>query len=138
MNIVTILGRLTKDPEIRTSAQTQTTVAKFAVAINRGKDAKGNDLGADYPNIVAFGKTAELVEKYFTKGSQIGITGHIRTDSYEKDGHRVYTTEVVADRIDFLDKKANAKETPESRSQRETAEDIPSMFTRLDDEDIPF
>ena len=138
MNIVTILGRLTKDPEIRTSAQTQTTVAKFSVAINRGKDAKGNDLGADYPNVVAFGKTAELVEKYFTKGSQIGVAGHIRTDSYEKDGHRYYTTEVVADRIDFIDKKANSKETPANRSQRETAEDIPSGFIQIDDDDIPF
>ena len=135
MNIVTLTGRLTRDPEIRVGAQSQTSVAKFSIAINRGKNAKGEDLGADYPNIVAFGKTAELIEKYFAKGKQIGITGRLRTDSYEKDGHRIYYTEVVADRIDFLDKK----ETPEQNIQRETPEDdLPYGFAKLTDDDIPF
>ena len=136
MNIVNIIGRLTKDPEVRYT-QNQTAVAKFTIAINRGKDQKGNDLGVDYPSITAFGKTAELVEKYVTKGRLIGVTGRIQTGSYEKDGHKYYTTDVIADRVEFLEKK-ETKEIPEQKMEREIPEDIPSMFSRLDEDDIPF
>ncbi len=133
MNQVNIIGRLTKDPEVRYTSN-QTAVAKFSVAIDRGKDAKGNDLGADFPSVTAFGKTAELIEKYVTKGQKIAVMGRIQTGSYEKDGKKYYTTDVIADRIEFLDKKEN----PEKKTERETPEDIPSVFSRLEEDDIPF
>lgn len=133
MNQVNIIGRLTKNPEVRYTSN-QTAVAKFSVAIDRGKDAKGNDLGADFPSVTAFGKTAELIEKYVTKGQKIAVMGRIQTGSYEKDGKKYYTTDVIADRIEFLDKKEN----PEQKTVRETPEDIPSVFSRLEDDDIPF
>jgi single-strand DNA-binding protein len=102
MNQVCLIGRITRDPEVRYGAQSQTAVARFSIAINRGKDRNGNDAGTDYPNIVCFGKTAETVEKYVTKGMQLGITGKLQTGSYEKNGQRHYTVEVVADRVEFL------------------------------------
>ena len=126
MNSVSIIGRLTKDPDIRTNAETQATVARFSIAINRGKGKNGEDKGTDYPNIICFGKTAELVEKYLGKGRLVGITGRIQTGSYEKDGHKVYTTDVVADRVEFLD-KAEKEDEP-----------VPRGFNRITDEDILF
>ena len=135
MNTVQLIGRLTKDPEVRYTTN-QTAVARFTIAINKGKDKDGKDLGADYPSIVAFGKTAELVEKYVNKGRLVGVTGRIQTGSYEKDGKKYYTTDIIADRVEFLESK---KETPENKVQRETPEDdVMSIFSRLEDDDIPF
>ena len=135
MNTVQLIGRLTKDPEVRYTTN-QTAVARFTIAINKGKDKDGKDLGADYPSIVAFGKTAELVEKYVNKGRLVGVQGRIQTGSYEKDGKKYYTTDIIADRVEFLESK---KETPENKVQRETPEDdVMSIFPRLEDDDIPF
>lgn len=128
MNSVTLIGRLTKDPDVREAGNT--TVAKFSLAIDRGKKSDGSDAGADFPSITCFGKTAELVGKYLAKGRQVGIQGRIQTGSYEKDGHRVYTTEVVADRIEFLGSK------PEGRA--EEVEEPLTMFSKIDDDAIPF
>lgn len=128
MNSVTLIGRLTKDPDEREAGNT--TVAKFSLAIDRGKKADGSDAGTDFPSITCFGKTAELVGKYLSKGRQVGIQGRIQTGSYEKDGHRVYTTEVVADRIEFLGSK------PESKT--EEVEEPMTIFSRIDDDEIPF
>lgn len=134
MNSVAMIGRIARDPEVRYSAGSQTAVARFSIAINRGKDNKGNDLGADYPSIVCFGKTAELVEKYLGKGRLVGITGRIQTGSYEKDGVKHYTTDVVAERVEFLDK---AKEQSESQGKIDDS-NIPEGFSMLTDDDIPF
>lgn len=128
MNTVQLIGRLTRDPEVRYS-QAGTAFANFSIAIDRGKDKEGNDKGADYPNIVCVGKTAELVETYLTKGRQVGIIGRIQTGSYEKDGKKVYTTEVFADRIEFLGSKTEEK--------KEEQQPIPG-FAQLKDDDIPF
>ena len=133
MNKVFIIGNLTRDPEIRYSAGSQTAVAKFSVALNRGKDQNGNDLGADFPNVTAFGRTAELVEKYLGKGRKIAIEGRITTGSYEKDGKKIYTTEITAERIEFLDK---APEQQKADAQEQM--DIPTGFAKLTDDDIPF
>lgn len=133
MNTVLLTGRLTKDPEIKYTPS-QTCYARFSLAISRGKDKDGKEL-TDYPNIVAFGKTAEVVEKYTKKGMMVGITGKIQTGSYEKDGKKIYTTTIVADRVEFMEKK----ETPEKSIKKETPEDdVLSMFSMVDDEDIPF
>ena len=130
MNSVNLIGRLTKDPDISYTTS-QVCVAKFTVAINRGKDKNGNDAGADYPSVKAFGKTGELVEKYLGKGRLVGITGHIQTGSYEnKEGHKVYTTDVIADKVEFLDKG-------EKQEQVKMADPIPEGFNKTD-EPIPF
>lgn len=99
MNKTILIGRLTKDPEVRQSGET--SIGRFTVAVDRRmkKDE------ADFISCVAFGKTAEFVEKYFQKGSKIGITGRIQTGSYEKDGHKVYTTDVIAEEVEFVESK---------------------------------
>lgn len=131
MNSVAMIGRITKDPDVRYTTGSQMAVARFSIAIKRGKDNKGNDLGADYPNIVCFGKTAELVEKYLGKGRLVGITGRIQTGSYEKDGKKYYTTEVIAERVEGLSKS-------EQTTAKDPVDDIPAGFEKINDEDIPF
>lgn len=138
MNNVCLIGRITRDPEVRYGAQSQMAVARFSVAIDRGKDKDGNDRGADFPSIVCFGKTAELVEKYLGKGRLIGIEGHIQTGSYEKDGHKVYTTDVVADKVRFLDKAPSGDAAAPQGNQEPAYESPVPGFERLDDDDIPF
>ena len=100
MNLTIIAGRLTADPDISYSSQTQNAVARFKIAADRGKK-DGKDLGADFVPCVAFGKTAETFEKYVKKGDQVIINGHIHTDSYEKDGQTKYTWNVQVRSFDF-------------------------------------
>ncbi len=121
MNVVILIGRVARDPDMRSGENT--TVARFALAVDRGK-RDGKDLGADFPNVVCFGNTAELVGKYLSKGRLVGVSGRIQTDSYtNKDGVKVYTTDVVANRVEFLDYKDKAE--------------APEGFSKLDD-DISF
>lgn len=103
MNKVVLMGRLTKDPEVRYSAgENNTAVARFSVAINR----RANNAETDFINCVAFGKTAELIEKYFKKGNRICVSGRIQTGSYtNKDGAKVHTTDVVVEELDFVETK---------------------------------
>lgn len=128
INTVTLIGRITKDPNISYTSN-QMCIAKFNIALDRGKDKNGESKGTDFPQIVAFGKVAELIERYTQKGSQVGISGHIHTDSYEKDGKKVYTTDVIADRVELMG-KAEKTEKPKR--------DAPSGFAELTDDDIPF
>ena len=102
------IGRLTKDVTVNYT-HSQMAVARFNIAIDRGKDRNGESRGADFPSCVAFGKTAENLEKFSGKGLRIAINGHIQTGSYEKDGQKVYTTDIVADRIEFIDWKNSEK-----------------------------
>ena len=98
MNSVALIGRLTRDPEVR-QTQNGTVVGRFSIAVDRDKE------GSDFPNIVCFGKTAELVGRYLGKGRLVGISGRLQTGSYEKqDGTKVFTTDVVAFNVQFLDK----------------------------------
>ncbi len=103
MNNVTLVGRLVRDPDMRMSAS-QTAVTRFTVAIDRPFTAKQDGQAAtDFISCVAFGKSAEFVDKYFTKGKMIGLQGRIQTGSYTKqDGTKVYTTDVVAERVEFV------------------------------------
>ena len=102
MNNVNLIGRLTKDPQC-SQYQTQngvSTSARFTVAVDRG----GQDAGADFISCVAFGKTAEFIQKYFHQGQRIGCSGNIRTGSYQTaQGNTVYTTDVVVNRAEFCD-----------------------------------
>lgn len=128
MNNVALIGRLTRDPEVRYTNDGK-AIARFTIAIDRAKDKDGNKM-TDFPSIVAFGKTAEVVEKWAGKGRLVGINGRIQTGSYEKDGKKVYTTDVVAERVELLDKS-------ESNSAGNHEDDVPEGFSKLD-EDIPF
>ena len=132
MNSVVLIGRLTRDPEVRYT-ESQLAVARFSIAINRVPGRDGQDRGADFPNIVVFGKQAENCERFLTKGRQVAIQGHIQTGSYEKDGRKVYTTDVVAVRVDFLE----WGDRSQSSSQGSSA-GIPEGFQAIDDDDIPF
>ena len=104
MNIVCIIGRITRDPEVKYSA-TGVAVARFSVAIDRGKDKNGEDRGADYPMVCCMGKTAEIIEKWAYKGQLVGVNGRVQTGSYDKNGQKVYYTEIVAERVEFLSRK---------------------------------
>ena len=103
MNIAILMGRLTKDPDISTS-QNGTQIARYTIAIDR----IGKDQGADFISCVAFNKSAEFAEKYLKKGTKIAIEGMIRTGSYtNKDGQKVYTTDVVVEEQEFCESKAS-------------------------------
>lgn len=130
MNLTIIAGRLTNDPEISYSSQTQNAVARFKIAADRGKK-DGKDLGADFIPCVAFGKTAETFEKYVNKGDQIIVNGSIKTGSYERDGETIYTWNVQVRSFDFGQKK---KEGPQEAQKEATNED---RFESID-EDVPF
>lgn len=107
MNIAILMGRLTKDPDISTS-QNGTQIARYTIAIDR----IGKDQGADFISCVAFNKSAEFADKYLKKGTKIAIEGMIRTGSYtNKDGQKVYTTDVIVNRQEFAESKGEAKET---------------------------
>ena len=122
MNVVALVGRLTKDPII-TYTSSQTAVAKFYLAVQRPVKAQG----ADFPSIAAFGKTAENIEKYVHKGDRVGVVGHIQTSSYDKDGTRYYSTDIITDKIEFLNERGE-----------KVAEITEEGFNKLTDEDIPF
>ena len=107
MNKVIIIGRFTRDPEIKyTTGENATATARFSLAVNRRFKNKEGNYDADFINCVAFGKTAEFIEKYFTKGMAIGIIGRIQTGSYtNKEGQKVYTTDVVVEETEFVESK---------------------------------
>lgn len=105
MNLAILMGRLTKDPDISTS-QNGTQIARYTIAIDR----IGKDQGADFISCVAFNKSAEFADKYLKKGTKIAIEGAIRTGSYtNKDGQKVYTTDVIVNRQEFAESKGEAK-----------------------------
>ena len=103
MNSVILIGRLTRDPELRYTSAGQMAVAKFSIAVDRPARA-GKEREADFPRITVFGKQAENCERYLAKGRMVGIQGRLQTGSYQdKDGKTVYTTDVIADRVEFLE-----------------------------------
>ena len=133
MNKVILLGRLTKDPDLKFTAGDGKAVSKFTIAVNRIKKEE-----ADFINCVAFGKTAENISQFFTKGKQICIDGSIRTGSYEaQDGTKRYTTDVIVETFEFVESKK--KETNEFDKQ---ANNFPDPFTKEHEEpafeDMPF
>lgn len=158
MNKVILVGRLTKDPDIRyTQGQNQTAVARFTTAVDRkyshSANADQNQQTADFISCVAFQKTAEFAEKYLHQGTKIVLEGRIQTGSYvNKDGQKVYTTDVVCENIEFAEsknasannttpaagnKKAAAKEKQQPRQESITDGfmDIPDG---VEDEGLPF
>ena len=110
MNKVILMGRLTRDPEVRYSqGENATAVARYTLAVDRRYNRNNDEQSADFINCVAFGRNGEFAEKYLRKGTKIAATGRIQTGSYtNKDGVRVYTTEVVIEEQEFAESKANA------------------------------
>ena len=107
MNKVFLVGRLTRDPELRYTSSNLATM-RCAIAVDRQFVREGEERGADFINIVAFGNRAETMSKYLTKGSQIAVDGRIQTGSYDgQDGKKVYTTDVVVENFQFLDTKGS-------------------------------
>lgn len=130
MNQVALIGRLVRNPEVRETAG-GTAVCNFTLAID---DGYGENKRTNYIPVLTFGKTAENCGKFLTKGKQCGVTGKISTGSYEKkDGTKVYTTDVVADRVEFIDfgEKVATKATESSTGH------VPQGFSEID-EQIPF
>jgi len=107
MNVVILTGNLVRDPE-KSYSNSGMAVTKFTVAVNRISRKEGADT-ADFIRVTVFDKQAENVEKYLRKGSKVGVEGRIQTDRYEKDGKTIYTTDVIANRVEFLDSKRDAE-----------------------------
>ncbi len=145
MNNVVLIGRLTRDPEVRYTGD-GLAIARFSLAIDRPVRGNGNgEKQTDFPSIVVFGKSAENCEKYVKKGRLVAVQGRLQTGSYtNKDNVKVYTTEVVADRVQFLewgDREDGGQRSGGGgfeRSNSSPSNDIPSGFDAIDDSDIPF
>jgi single-strand DNA-binding protein len=127
MNKCIITGRLTKDIEVKTTSNDK-EYCSFTIAVDRRfKDADGNRQ-ADFISCTAWNKTAEFLGKYFHKGSRIGICGSIQTRSYEKDGQKVFVTEVLVEEAEFLDSKTDSQPQPQPKAQvQEQAEEMESI-----------
>ena len=143
MNKVILMGRLTRDPEVRYTTTNNTLVATFPLAINRRFSRPGEERQADFLNIVAWDKTGEFCSKYFKKGMQVCVIGRIQTRNYDdKDGKRIYVTEIVAEETYFADSRRdtdNAANNPFAGVDAPfKANEAQSDFTPVTDDDLPF
>lgn len=137
MNTLVLIGRLTRDPELNYTTGTQTAVAHFTLAVDRPVQ-QGKERQADFIRITVFGKQAENCEKYLSKGRQVAVHGRIQTGSYKnKEGVTIYTTDVVADRVEFLGQNnSNTQNSPVAEEPIPDLE-IPDTFEAAEN-DIPF
>lgn len=134
MNKTLLIGRTTKDPDIRyTQSEQPMTIARFNLAVDR-RFKKDGEQSADFISCVAFGKTAEFIEKYVFKGTKIAVEGRIQTGSYtNQDGNKVYTTDVVVEQVEFAGSKTDSKS-----AAKESNDDFNDVADGLDDEGLPF
>ncbi len=153
MNKVVLIGRLVRDSEMRYSANNM-AVLRNTVAVDRRGRAQEGQQTADFIPITAFGKTAEFIQNYFSKGSKIAITGRIQTGSYDNaEGRKVYTTDVIVEEVEFVESKRNdgqanagyarpAQEMPATPAPAAAPMSAPAAsdgyFPIDDDGDIPF
>jgi len=132
MNKVMLIGRLTKDPELSFTPGKGTAVCKVNLAVDRRIKNADGQREADFIPVTIWGKPAENTANYMVKGSLIGVSGSIKTGSYEKDGVKKYTTEVVADEVQFLS-KSNGQAAPQQQ-----ASGYEDEMVQVDDGEIPF
>ena len=126
MNKVFLVGRLTRDPELRYTSSNLANM-RCSIAVDRTFAREGEERGTDFINIVAFGNRAETMKKYLTKGSQIAVDGRIQTGSYDgQDGKKVYTTDVIVENFQFLDTKGSRPVSDDSSSSDVTPYDFPN------------
>ena len=123
LNSIILMGRLTRDPELRKSSN-DTSITNFTLAIDR-KYKRDGEPSADFFNCTAFGKTAEFVEKYLKKGTKILIEGHLQNDTYEKDGQKKTVTKILIDSCEFAESKSASQgnDTPAPKTQEEMLQD---------------
>jgi len=109
MNKVILMGRLTRDPEVRYSqGDSQMTIARFSLAVDRRFKKQGDTVTADFFNCTAFGKQGEFVEKYLKQGIKILLTGHIQNDNYtNKEGQKVYAIQIIVEELEFAESKSS-------------------------------
>ena len=135
MNKVALIGRLTKDPDVRYSqGENPTAVARYTLAVDRKYKKEGEEQTADFINCVAFGKNGESAEKYLHKGMKIAVAGRIQTGSYEKDGVKHYTTDIVVEEHDFCESKG-ASDTSAPKTDSDGFMPLPDG---VDDSGLPF
>lgn len=134
MNKTLLIGRLTRDPDIRyTQSEQPMTIARFNLAVDR-RFKKDGEQSADFISCVAFGKTAEFIEKYVFKGTKIAVEGRIQTGSYtNNDGNKVYTTDVVVEQVEFAGSKTDSESAAKGSN-----DDFMNVADELDDEGLPF
>lgn len=143
MNKVELVGRLTRDPEVRyTQKENASAIARFSVAVNRRYKNNEGNYEADFINCVAFGRSGEFIEKYFKKGMAIGISGRIQTGNYtNKDGVKVYTTDVVVEEAEFVESKNNGGSSAPSNALANNNAPSSDGFMNIPDgidEELPF
>lgn len=137
MNSVQLVGRFTRDPDVKYS-NGGSTIARFNIAVDRRFKTDGG-ADADFISCVAFGKTAEFIEKYFHKGMKIGLQGRIQTGSYQnQDGHTVYTTDVIAENVEFVESKASGSGGQQAQTPTPQANDGFMNIPDGADEELPF
>lgn len=142
MNKAILMGRLTRDPEVRyTSGENSLAIARFTLAVDR-KIRKDGDATADFIPCVVFGRSAEFVEKYFRKGLKIAIVGHVQTGSYtNRDGQNVYTTEVVVEEQEFSESKNSGSGSSQQNAPQPSPDVGQDGFMNIPDgieEELPF
>ena len=124
MNKVILMGRLVKNPEVRQDANGAISMARYTLAVDRMRTKKDDDPGADFINCVAFGKSAEFARNYLRKGTKLVIEGRIQTGSYtNKNGQKVYTTDVVTERQEFAESKSASSGDGNQQSATKSTDD---------------
>lgn len=136
LNSAIIMGRLTADPELR-KTPSSVSVTRFTVAVDRGHTKQGEERKVDFINVIAWRQTAEFVCKYFQKGSMIAVQGAIQTGSYEKDGRKYNTFEIVADNVSFCGGKNDGQGGNSSQNEPQ-AKESEYNIDYSDDSDLPF
>lgn len=138
MNKVILIGRLTRDVEMRHSQNSDTKIARYTLAVNRPFRQNGEQQEADFLPCIAFNKTAEYAEKYLAKGMRVAIEGRIQTGSYtNREGQKIYTTEIAVERQEFLEKK-NGNSQPDANASVNGSEDGYMNIPDGIDEELPF
>ena len=139
MNKVILMGRLTRDPEVRYTQTSNTLVASFSLAVNRRFVRQGEERQADFINIVAWSKTGEFVSKYFKKGQQVAIVGRIQTRTWDDEqGQKHYVTEVVAEEAYFADSKRDGDVSDFGNTFGEAVTQSAEFQVTSSDDDLPF
>lgn len=139
MNHVALIGRLTADPELKTT-QSGISTTRFSIAVDRAYTRQGEERQADFINIVAWRQTADFICRYFGKGQKIALTGRIQTGSYtDRDVNRRYTFDVIAEKVEFCESKKDKSEAGYSRTASEpAASEAEADVFMPDNEDLPF
>lgn len=151
MNKLILMGRLTRDPEVRYGGSDgQTTIAKFSLAVDRKFKRQGDSVTADFFDCAAFGKTAEVVERYIKKGTKILVSGRVQNNNYtNKDGQKVYSVQVVVEELEFAESKQTSDNShpspvndqaplPNSRFNSRIEDEFMNIPDGVDDEELPF